>query len=153
MVERLSPLESHISLAGRNFIKKWESLRLTAYQDSGGLWTIGWGHTKSVYPRMVIDREQAEAFLDVDLLEPARAIRNLVEVPLSQNEYDALMSFIFNIGVHKFADSTLLEKLNHLEYAMAADQMLRWDWADGKRVEGLKNRRRDERLLFTGHGG
>ena len=150
MVERLSPMDCHLSPAGRDLIKSFESLRLTAYKDSGGVWTIGWGHTRSVYAKMTIDREMAEAFLDTDLLEPARAIRLMVEVALSQNEYDALTSFIFNVGGKKFGESTLLEKLNHSEYGMAADQLPRWNKDNGATVAGLTKRRKAERAYFLG---
>lgn len=140
-----------ISKRGLAFIKRWEQLRLSAYQDGGGVWTIGWGHTESVFKGMTINERQAESLLRNDVFGAEHTIRHGVEVPLSQNEYDALVSFVFNVGGTAFLESTLLRLLNQLRYDAAADQLLRWNHDNGKVVAGLTNRRRDERLLFTGH--
>lgn len=142
-----------ISKRGLQFIRSKEGLRLIAYKDSAGVWTIGYGHTETVFPKMQITEGQAESLLRNDLMRFEKAIRDLVDVPLSQNEYDALCSFTFNIGVSAFMESTLLRKLNNLDYFGAADQLLRWSYAGGKQLQGLLNRRRDERLYFLGHGG
>lgn len=152
-MERFHPHSLTISKRGLAFIRKWEGLRLVAYRDSGGVWTIGYGHTGTVFPSMVITEPQAEALLRSDLFRVEQAIRSYVDVSLSQNEYDALCSFIFNVGVEAFARSTLLKRLNAVQYDQAADQLLRWDKVQGEQVQGLVNRRRDERLFFSGHGG
>jgi lysozyme len=102
---------------------------------------------------MTITEPQAESLLRSDLQRTEKAIRDFVTVPLSQNEYDALCSFIHNVGVNAFHDSTLRKRLEALNYDGAADQLLRWVHDNGKVVKGLENRRRDERLFFTGHGG
>ena len=142
-----------ISKRGLQFVRRWEGLRLVAYKDGGGVWTIGYGHTETVFAGMTVSEPQAESLLRTDLFRAEKAVRDFVEVPLSQNEYDALCSFVHNVGVRAFRESTLLKKLNALDYHGAADQLLRWDKDNGKTVPGLTNRRRDERLFFTGHGG
>lgn len=152
-MERFHPHQLTISKRGLQFIRRWEELRLVAYPDPVGVWTVGYGHTETVFAGMKITERQAESLLRTDLFRVEKAIRDLVEVPLSQGEYDALCSFIFNVGVNAFAGSTLLKKLNGLDYQAAADQLLRWVHAKGQKLKGLENRRRDERLLFCGHGG
>lgn len=151
VMERHSVHNLTISKRGITFIKRWEDCRLAAYKDGGGVWTIGFGHTGHVLPGLVINYQQAEDLLRSDLNVAERVIRHAVEVPLSQNEYDALSSFIFNIGSTQFFGSTLRARLNNCEYDQAADQFPRWCYDNGKLVKGLQNRRRDERLLFTGH--
>lgn len=142
-----------ISKRGLQFIRKWEALRLVAYKDGGGVWTVGYGHTENVYAGMTISEPQAESLLRTDVLVVEQALRQLVTVPLGQSEYDALSSFVFNVGREQFRTSTLLRMLNSMDYDGAADQLLRWVHDNGKEVQGLVNRRRDERLMFTGHGG
>ncbi len=150
-MERFAVLNLTISKRGIAFIKRWENLRLTAYKDTGGVYTIGWGSTGNIPPGLTITVEQAESLLRSDIFWAEHSLRKLVSVPLSQNEYDALVSFIFNIGGQQFAESTLRRMLNDLYYDKAADQLLRWHFDNGKPIKGLMNRRRDERLLFTGH--
>lgn len=152
-MQRHHPHSLTISKRGLQFIRKWEELRLVAYPDPTGTWTVGYGHTETVFAGMKITEAQAESLLRTDLFRVEKAIRDLVSVPLAQGEYDALCSFIFNVGVNAFASSTLRKKLNDMDYQAAADQFLRWVHSKGKRLQGLENRRRDERLLFAGHGG
>lgn len=142
-----------ISKRGLQLIKKFEGLRLVAYKDGGGVWTVGYGHTSNVLAGMQITEAQAEGFLRLDIHGAEYAIRRHVEVPLSQNEYDALVSFVFNVGATQFATSTLLSLLNDLDYNDAAEQLPRWCHDNGIVVQGLLNRRRDERLMFLGYGG
>jgi len=142
-----------ISKRGLDFIKRREELRLTSYQDIGGVWTMGYGHTGSVLAKQTISITQAESLLRQDIGWAEHAIRTLVTSPLSQNEYDALVSLVFNIGQHNFAKSTVLKKLHVMDYEGAADAFLMWDKVDGKVSKGLMNRRRDERLFFSGQGG
>lgn len=139
-----------ISQPGLDAIKAHEGLRLTAYPDpaSGGdPWTIGYGHTRDVQRGQTITPEQAEQFLRDDLAWVETCIARTVTVPLSQGQYDALCSLIFNIGAGAFGKSTLLRKLNSGD-ASAADEFLRWDKAAGKSMPGLARRRAAERAMF-----
>jgi lysozyme len=139
----------HFPPKGSNeLIKKWEGLKLEAYQDGGGVWTIGWGHTKTAQSGMKISRSEAERLLKEDLKWVEKAIKDLVKVKLSQNELDALSSFVFNVGATQFRSSTLLKKLNRGDKTGAANELLRWVYDNGKVVQGLKNRREDERSYF-----
>ncbi len=126
-----------------------EGLRLTAYQDSGGIWTIGVGHTgPDVYPGQTITREEAQDLLMQDIRFAANAVNNLVQVEITQNEFDALTDFVFNVGVNNFANSTLLKKLNLGDFAGAAAEFPRWDKVHGVTVAGLLQRRINEEKLF-----
>jgi lysozyme len=134
-------------------IKKWEQLRLRAYMPTPhDNWTIGWGHTKTAKSGMEITRDQAEKLLRKDLKWVRKAIRQLVNIPLSQKQYDALAGLIFNIGRPNFASSTVLRRLNASDMAGAADAFLMWNKQrqNGKLVvlRGLERRRAEERRLF-----
>ena len=138
----------HISQKGIDLIKSSEGLRLEAYRDSVGVLTIGYGTTRGVKPGMKITAAQAEEYLktDVGRFEPELAA--LVKVPLNQNQWDALMSFVYNLGSANLASSTLLKLLNAGDYARAADQFPRWNKAGGKELPGLTKRRAAEQALF-----
>jgi len=140
------------SKAGADSIKSREGLRLKAYPDpatGGEPWTIGVGHTgPDVYPGMVISADQADDMLRRDLEKFERGIERLVTVPLTQNQFDALVSLTFNIGLGNFGGSTLLRKLNARDYNGAADEILRWNRAAGKVMPGLTRRREAERNQF-----
>tara|TARA_R110000782_G_scaffold73701_3_gene147517 strand:- start:900 stop:1481 length:582 start_codon:yes stop_codon:yes gene_type:complete len=135
-------------------IKESEGLRLKAYKPTkDDVWTIGWGHTKGVFPGQVITEEEAEEFLAQDLAWVREAINRQVDVPLTQNMYDALVSFVFNLGEANFASSTLLKKLNAKDYEGAANELPRWNkqkTSSGSYVvlTGLTIRRNKERELF-----
>ncbi|MEG8946606.1 lysozyme [Rosettibacter firmus] len=133
-------------------IKKYEGLRLTAYRCPSGILTIGYGHTKTVKPGMTINKEMAELLLKQDLKDFEKAINELVKVPLTQNQFDALISFVFNIGTDKFKKSTLLKKLNEGNYKEAANEFLKWTKAISpvglKELPGLVKRRNEEKKLF-----
>lgn len=131
------------------FIKRFESLRTVAYDDGVGVWTVGYGHTKGVLPGMKITRTQAEDWFRADVRTAEGALRLGVKVPLTQHEYDALVSLVFNIGGGNFAKSTLRAVLNELRYEDAGEQILRWTRAGGKVLEGLKRRRNAEYILFS----
>ncbi|EJN2053376.1 lysozyme [Salmonella enterica] len=133
---------------GRAFIRAREGVKLAAYQDGGGVWTIGYGHTRGVKQGQVINHEQADEFLDNDLRQVESCISERVTVALNQNQFDALVSFVFNVGRQAFSDSTLLKKLNEDNYRAAADQFTRWVYDNDKFVQGLYNRRVAERDLF-----
>lgn len=139
-----------ISQAGLELIKEFEGFRSNAYRDSVGVATIGYGHTKGVRMGDVITRAQGEAFLLGDTQHAQESVERLVTVPLTQNQYDALVSFTFNLGSGNLASSTLLKKLNDGDYQGAADEFPRWVHAGGKKLEGLVRRRNAERRLFLG---
>lgn len=132
---------------GEALIKSFESLQLTAYQDSRGIWTIGWGHTPASEGQTCTP-SQAENWFQQDTAWACRAIDTTVTVPLSQNEFDALVSFTFNVGSGSEAHSTLVKLLNAGDTAGAAAQFLVWDEVDGVRSAGLLRRREAERALF-----
>ena len=141
------------SPAAYDLIKEFEGLRLHAYQDSVGVWTIGWGHTGDVKRGQSITIHQAEALLALDIGIAAAAVNRHVEAPLSQNMFDALVSFTFNLGERRLAESTLLKKLNLRDYAAAAAEFGKWVKATikGKKVTlpGLVRRRTAERAMFV----
>lgn len=138
-----------ISQNGIDLIKQFEGCKLTAYQDIAGVWTIGYGHTQGVYPNQTITQQQADQCL-VDDLGPAQgAVNELVTAGLNQNQFDALCSFVFNIGRSAFKTSTLLRMLNNGDYESACSQFARWDHANGEVVSGLQIRRAAEAKLFA----
>ncbi|MDU9394301.1 lysozyme [Pseudomonas sp. zfem002] len=136
------------SQRGLSLIKSFEGLRLHAYQDSAGVWTIGYGATRGVKAGMSITRDQAERMLlnDVQRFEPE--VQRLVTVPLSSNQWDALICFTYNLGAANLESSTLLRLLNSGDYLGAAEQFPRWNKAAGKVLPGLVRRRAAERDLF-----
>ena len=135
---------------GLELIKQSEGLQLEAYLCPARVWTIGYGHTKGVQSGDVINEDQAESYLRQDLGESERAVEHGVTASLTQNQFDALVSFTFNLGAGNLFSSTLLKKLNAGDYAGAADEFLRWDHTGGKQLPGLTRRRQAERQLsFT----
>jgi len=141
------------SAAGRKAIRAREGVVLKAYRDSVGVLTIGVGHTSAagspkVTPGLTITATQADEILSRDLAIFEKAVNASVKVPLSQNEFDALVSLAFNIGAGAFKKSTLVRELNKGNRAAAADQFLRWNKAGGRTLKGLVNRRHAERLQF-----
>lgn len=137
---------------GIAFIKKHEGFRTKAYKDSAGIWTIGYGSIR-IFGRAVkhddeITEHQAINQMILDLETFEHAVNEHVYVYLTQKQYTALVSFTYNIGQNAFRNSTLLKKLNQSDYKAAADELLRWNKAGGKVVQGLVNRRNDERSLF-----
>lgn len=137
-----------INEAGRRLIKEAEGLRLSAYLCPAGVWTVGWGSTREVYEGMEITEEEAEARLDADLSVFESGVEKCVGVPLTDNQFSALVSFAFNLGLGNLKSSTLLRKLNGRDYQGAADEFTRWDNAGGKALPGLTKRRQAERALF-----
>jgi lysozyme len=138
-----------ISDKGLHIIQDHEKLRLTAYLPTpNDVWTIGWGHTKTAKPGMTITEAEAERLLRGDLDWVEAVIADLVRVPLTQNQYDALASFIFNIGRTQFNTSTMLKLLNAKDYEGAAAQFPRWNRQKGKVLKGLTKRRNQEQQLF-----
>jgi GH24 family phage-related lysozyme (muramidase) len=136
------------SEVGIKLIKNFEGCRLSAYQDSVGVWTIGYGHTKGVHFGQSISQTEADKLLKQDLAVFESGVNNLVKVELKQCQFDALVSFSFNVGIGAFSTSTLLKKLNQKAYGEAANQFLRWNKAGGKILTGLTRRREAEKSLF-----
>lgn len=138
-----------ISAEGLDLIKRYEGLRLRAYLPTpNDVWTIGYGHTKTAKQGMVITEEEAEKLLIRDCRWVEEALAEHVKVPLKQNQFDALASFVYNLGETNFAKSTLLRKLNGGDYLGAADQLLRWNKQGSTVLAGLTRRRKEERELF-----
>jgi lysozyme len=113
------------------------------------VWTCGNGHTAGVSPSTVCDDKLADQWLMEDTQSAVNAVNNLVKVPLTQNEFNALVDFVFNIGARAFMNSTMLMLLNSGDYAGAANQFERWTLCKGVVVAGLLNRRKDEKALFN----
>lgn len=138
-----------INQAGFELIKSFESCVLHVYRDAVGLPTIGWGHLiKAGESFTTLTQEEADELFRQDLAIFETAVATLVKVPLTDNQFAALVSLAFNIGTGNFKDSTLLRLLNHGEYQMAADQFGRWNKAKGRVLKGLTRRRAAERALF-----
>ena len=138
-----------MQLKNIEIIKEHEQLRLKAYLPTkNDKWTIGWGHTKGVKPGMVITEREAEQMFYEDLAWVEAAIKKYVKVPLNQNQYDAVGSFVFNIGETNFARSTFLRKLNAKDYTGAANEFPKWKYQKGVVLNGLVRRRADEKALF-----
>jgi len=145
--------EKSISQNGINLISSFEGCELKAYLCPAKVWTIGFGTT--VYPNGVKVKkgdsytlEQAKQFKAHDLKRFEKTVNDLVKVPLTQNQFDALVSLTYNIGTGAFEKSTLLKKLNAGDYQGAADQFTAWNKGGGKVLQGLVNRRAKERDLF-----
>jgi|SRR5882672_4570598 len=131
-----------------SFIEVEEGLVLTAYRDTGGVLTIGYGHTKDVHEGQVITAEQAKDMLVQDVSWATSDVNRLVKVPLTQNQFNALVSFDFNIGTGQFTTSTLLRRLNLGKYEDVPGQLMRWLY-DGSGNPVLKNRRTHEVALWN----
>jgi lysozyme len=139
------------SVKGREFIKGFEALRLKAYPDpgtGGKPWTIGWGHTKGVKQGDRITQDQAEQFFSDDLAVYELTVNSAIKRPMTQNQFDAMVSLAFNIGGPEFAGSTLVKKFNAGDVLGAADQFPRWKFGKGKVMPGLVRRRAAERETF-----
>jgi lysozyme len=135
------------------FVMEHEGLRLEPYRDVAGYWTIGVGHLVAQdrgAPRPPsITRAEAMELLRVDLLKAASSVLRLVAVPLSDGQYTALLSFVFNLGGGALQASTLLRRLNQADYIGTAAEFPRWNKAGGRVVSGLTRRRLAERRLFA----
>jgi lysozyme len=138
------------SQKGIDLIKHFEGCELNAYKCPAGVWTIGYGHIKGVQEGDVITEQQADEMLVEELNEYENYINTLVTVPLNQNQYDALVSWVYNLGSSNLQASTLLKVLNAGDYDNVPEQIMRWNKAGGKALEGLTRRRQAEADLF-GH--
>ena len=135
---------------GIDLIKHFEGCVLTAYKCPAGVWTIGYGHTKDVQPGDEWSESHADHMLEVELEEYENYVNTAVKVPLQQNQFDALVSWTYNLGGGNLNASTMLKVLNAGEYDEVPNQMLRWNKAGGKVLEGLTRRREAEGNMFCG---
>ncbi|ENU59680.1 MULTISPECIES: lysozyme [Acinetobacter] len=145
---------THVSPQGVDLICGFEGLELKAYDDGVGVCTIGYGttiypHGKAVQYGDTCTIEQAKNYMQYDLRRFEQAVSAAVNVPLNQNQFDALVSLSYNIGIGAFKNSTLLKLLNASDYHAASHQFDVWIKAGGKTVQGLVNRRAVEKLLFN----
>lgn len=136
------------SKSGIALTESFEGVRLTAYQDSGGVWTIGYGHTQGVKEGDTCTPLLAETYLLLDVHTAVNTVNEAVVGPLTQPEFDALVDFVFNCGAGNFLSSTLLKLLNAGNLAGAAAEFEKWDHAGGQVVAGLLRRRLAEEAEF-----
>ena len=138
-----------LSNAGLQMMMSAEGLRLEAYRCPANILTIGYGHTgPDVEEGMCIDEQKASQLLRDDLHFAEIGVRTYATVPLTQGQFDALVSFAFNCGIGSMRGSTMLRKLNSRDYLGAAEEFQRWDMAGGKHLAGLARRRTDEKNMF-----
>ena len=143
--------EFKYSDAGLALTKQFEGLRLEAYKDCAGIWTIGYGHTgRDVRPGRAVSEFEAEVLLRVDLRDAVACVNRCVEVPISQDQFDALVDFCYNVGQGNFSRSSLLGKVNLEDFEGAAVQFGLWVNVDQKPVPGLVRRRAAEAAMFRG---
>lgn len=136
---------------GIEFIIKEEGEVLHAYRCAAGVWTIGVGHTGGVTPDMKITKEQSRELLKSDLRRFEKAVNETIKHPLLQHQFDALVSFSFNVGTQAFKNSTLAKKINaNASWNEIREQFLRWNKAGGKVLAGLTSRRKREAKLYYG---
>ncbi len=137
-----------VNAAGISLIESFESLSLTPYQDSVGVWTIGYGHTEDVSASSSpISEEEADTYLNSDLATAETEVGKYINATLNDNQFSALVSLVFNTGAAPLTH-TLGTLLNAGNYANAADEFLKWNHAGGKISNGLTRRREAERELF-----
>jgi len=139
---------TRINKAGVEFIKLEEGLRLAAYKDSGGLPTIGWGHILGVKMGDVMTLKQAQEALANDIAHTENLIRPFIKRDLTQNQWNAVVSFAFNLGWENFAGSTLLKCINAGDFKMAQSEFHRWIYVGKTQSDGLRGRRAREAKVF-----
>jgi len=135
---------------GKALIKKFEGCELEAYLCPAQVWTIGYGHTAGVSDGDVCTQEDADRMLAEDLEEFEGYVREAVDVPLEQNEFDALVAWTYNLGPGNLRSSTMLKKLNDSKFEDVPTEIRRWNKSGGKVLDGLVRRREAEALLFKG---
>lgn len=143
----------NISTNGIEMIKKWEGVRLKAYRDPVGIWTIGYGHTFGVKQGDVCSQWQAEKWLKEEAKSHMKIAEKLITVKITQHMYDALASFHYNLGVNILTNSNLLRLINAKKWKEASEKMKEYNKAGGKVLQGLVNRRNDEAKLFMKNVG
>jgi lysozyme len=145
-----------VSKVGVDLIKGFEGCSLKAYRCPGGVWSIGYGHTNGVYPGMTITQDLADKFLLDDIWNFEEEVNYLLKVPVTQNQFDALVSFAYNVGsdideddiAEGLGDSTLLRKLNSEDFVGAAAEFPKWNKSKGRVLKGLIRRRQAEKEMF-----
>jgi lysozyme len=142
-------LQMRTSEAGIILIKSFEGCRTEAYQDAVGVWTIGYGHTIDVKEGMTITQHQCDVMLEVDIETYENYVNKYVIVSLTQNQFDALVSWVYNLGPTNLRNSTMLKVLNAGKYDEVPYQMKRWNRAGGQVLKGLVIRREAEAELFN----
>ena len=135
---------------GKALIKKFEGCELEAYQCSANVWTIGYGHTAGVSEGDVCTQEDADRMLAEDLEEFEGYVREAVDVPLEQHNFDALVAWTYNLGPGSLQSSTMLKRLNESNFDEVPSEMRRWNKSGGQVLDGLVRRREAEALLFQG---
>lgn len=137
------------SNTGLALTKEFEGLKLEAYQDSTGIWTIGYGHTGAgIEEGLIINEDQATQFLIQDLQTATDVVNRLVTVTIRQGQFDALVDFCFNAGQGSLENSTLLRLVNLADFIGAAGQFALWVYAGGEVAPGLVARRKAEASMF-----
>lgn len=137
------------NMPGIALIKEYEGLHLKPYLCPARVWSIGYGHTRSVYAGMVVTPAEADLLLQQDLRMVEPAVQRLVTVPLNENQFAALVSFAFNVGISNLEQSTLLRLLNRGWYEQVPAQLMRWNRARGEVLGGLNRRRAAEARLWN----
>lgn len=140
----------NISKEGLSLIKKFEGCELEAYLCPAGVWTIGYGHTKDVKEGDKINKEEADYLLQEEMIEYESYINDFVEVPLNRNQFDALCSWVYNLGPTNLKNSTMLKVLNEEKYVDVPQEIKRWNKAGGEVLDGLIKRREAEAKMFVG---
>tara|TARA_A100000172_G_scaffold66855_1_gene46488 strand:- start:3375 stop:3818 length:444 start_codon:yes stop_codon:yes gene_type:complete len=140
----------NISKEGINLIKKFEGCKLEAYKCAAGVWTIGYGSTHGISEGMKISQERADMLLLEDIEKFEKAVNKAVKRAMVQCQFDALVSWTFNLGESNLNSSTMLKKLNNQEYDEVIPQMKRWNKVNGQVKQGLVRRREAEALLYEG---
>lgn len=145
--------QNAINADGLLIVKSFEGRELRAYQDSVGVWTIGYGHTSmagppDVVPGMTVTEQEAERILQRDLTLFEQGVADEIAIETNSDQFSAMVSFSFNVGLGAYRDSTLLRRHNAGYFADAGDQFLRWVFAGGQRLAGLERRREAERALY-----
>jgi lysozyme len=138
-----------IGKKGLDLIKHFEGFKNKAYLCPAGVWTIGYGTTKNVKKGDTVTLAQAEIMIAQDVAESESYVNKLVKVPITQDEFDALVAFVYNVGAGNFKSSTLLKKLNKGDHHSVPEQMLRWNKGGGMILAGLTRRRTSEGTLFA----
>lgn len=131
-----------------NFIGHWEGCELKAYRCSAGVWTLGYGHTEGVKEGDTCTAEEAASWLVEDIESRQKALAHYINKPVTEGQFIALTSLVFNVGVSNLLKSKLLRKLNTGDFEGAAKEFLDFDLANGKKVPGLTRRRKAENELF-----
>ena len=138
----------NISEDGLKLIKFFEGCKLDAYYCPSNVLTIGYGHTKTVHEGMTITQEEADNLLNLDIREFEKYVQSIVKVPLKQHQFDALVSWTFNLGPYNLMNSTLLKELNSSNYSKVPSEIKRWNKSNNKVLYGLVKRREAEAKMF-----